>query len=589
MRKLITHLNVATTHVGFNLKNFIIALFVLFAFTASTFAQTPQYYNLNNGTSANSFPFNMAAGKATNYLFLAGDFVNPTPLPTGQMITKVYFRTASTASPSFTNLQILLAQDVITTLTSGVFYPGPYDTVFVKDTTLSGTTGGWMGVQLRHPFPYDPAKSLIIFVGQCGYTGTGVTIYNTLTTGIRRVWSVGGCPFAPYASGDASTLNFGVDVVPAPTAPIAPVLFYPANNAIGTEITPTFVWYKPATATGYWWQLVTDTTSMANLQNDSTLTDSTKAVSGLTTLTDYYWRVKGKNNVGWGSFSGWFKFTTQGVFYYNSNVGANANSFPFNQPAGKMVQWLALSGEINQPSSAPYGYITNFAVRIATGYPLASTTYQSFKIILGQTNITSLTSGTFYTGTMDTVYSRASVTFGASADTWLQFTLDHPTLYNPALSLVIQIEQCGAPGVTGYSLGHVNLTGNRRIWSVGGCPFAAYASAGVNVLEFGVNISPVSGVVPITSQIPTQYRLEQNYPNPFNPVTKINFEIPKTGFVSLKVYNVLGREVANLVNTVKNAGNYSVDFDGTNLSSGVYFYKLESNGFVDTKKMMLIK
>jgi hypothetical protein len=181
------------------------------------------------------------------------------------------------------------------------------------------------------------------------------------------------------------------------------------------------------------------------------------------------------------------------------------------------------------------------------------------------------------------------VTFGASADTWLQFTLDHPTLYNPALSLVIQIEQCGAPGVTGYSLGHVNLTGNRRIWSVGGCPFAAYASAGVNVLEFGVNISPVSGVVPITSQIPTQYRLEQNYPNPFNPVTKINFEIPKTGFVSLKVYNVLGREVANLVNTVKNAGNYSVDFDGTNLSSGVYFYKLESNGFVDTKKMMLIK
>ena len=155
--------------------------------------------------------------------------------------------------------------------------------------------------------------------------------------------------------------------------------------------------------------------------------------------------------------------------------------------------------------------------------------------------------------------------------------------------MIIQIEQCGAPAVTGYSLAHTNLTTNRRVWSIGGCPFAAYAGVGTNVLNFGVNISPVSGVVPVSSQVPTQFRLEQNYPNPFNPVTKINFDIPKTGFVSLKVYNILGKEVANLVNGVKNAGIYSVDFDGTNLASGTYFYKLESNGFVDSKKMVLIK
>jgi subtilisin-like proprotein convertase family protein len=91
------------------------------------------------------------------------------------------------------------------------------------------------------------------------------------------------------------------------------------------------------------------------------------------------------------------------------------------------------------------------------------------------------------------------------------------------------------------------------------------------------------------SKIPTVYLLNQNYPNPFNPVTKINFEIPKQGLVSLRVYDVLGREVKSLINEVKAPGTYSVDFNGTDLSSGVYFYRLESNGFSDIKKMMLIK
>jgi len=90
-------------------------------------------------------------------------------------------------------------------------------------------------------------------------------------------------------------------------------------------------------------------------------------------------------------------------------------------------------------------------------------------------------------------------------------------------------------------------------------------------------------------EIPKNYLLSQNYPNPFNPVTKISFAIPKSGLVTLKVYDVLGKEVASLVNAQKNAGSYIVDFDASYLSSGIYFYKLEVNGFTDTKKMMVIK
>ena len=85
------------------------------------------------------------------------------------------------------------------------------------------------------------------------------------------------------------------------------------------------------------------------------------------------------------------------------------------------------------------------------------------------------------------------------------------------------------------------------------------------------------------------YRLEQNYPNPFNPTTNITYVLPKAENVSLKVYDVLGREVATLVNEVKPAGAYTVPFNASNLASGVYFYKLQSGSFVQTKKMMLVK
>ena len=104
-----------------------------------------------------------------------------------------------------------------------------------------------------------------------------------------------------------------------------------------------------------------------------------------------------------------------------------------------------------------------------------------------------------------------------------------------------------------------------------------------------VNTTVLTGVNTINTKIPATYNLSQNYPNPFNPVTKINFELPKSGFVTLKLYSILGEEVKTIVNQEMNAGTYSVNFDGSALSSGTYFYKLESNGFAVTKKMLLVK
>lgn len=99
----------------------------------------------------------------------------------------------------------------------------------------------------------------------------------------------------------------------------------------------------------------------------------------------------------------------------------------------------------------------------------------------------------------------------------------------------------------------------------------------------------ITGISQNGDIVPVEYALSQNYPNPFNPTTKVNYALPKNGFVTLKVYNILGVEVANLVNENKPAGNYSVDFNASELSSGIYFYSINVNGFTDTKRMMLIK
>jgi hypothetical protein len=88
---------------------------------------------------------------------------------------------------------------------------------------------------------------------------------------------------------------------------------------------------------------------------------------------------------------------------------------------------------------------------------------------------------------------------------------------------------------------------------------------------------------------PQDFVLHQNYPNPFNPTTNIRFRIADFGFVSLKVYDAVGNEVTNLVNENKPAGEYQVEFSANGLSSGIYYYRLETNGFSESKKMILLK
>jgi hypothetical protein len=107
---------------------------------------------------------------------------------------------------------------------------------------------------------------------------------------------------------------------------------------------------------------------------------------------------------------------------------------------------------------------------------------------------------------------------------------------------------------------------------------------------YAVYVTPKSvGIQNISGEIPTGYALSQNYPNPFNPSTKIRFSLPKSNYVKLNIYNALGQHVSQMLNRTLDAGTYEVNWHAQDFAAGIYFYTIEADNFVQTKKMVLVK
>jgi Secretion system C-terminal sorting domain len=146
----------------------------------------------------------------------------------------------------------------------------------------------------------------------------------------------------------------------------------------------------------------------------------------------------------------------------------------------------------------------------------------------------------------------------------------------------------GSPPLTTISDTNLTLiTGEARSapFTTGGSWFSSRALTGV--IRYVVNT--ITGVINTNTGIPGEFRLAQNYPNPFNPSTTIEFAIPNISKVSLKVYNVHGQEVTTLANDEFTAGTYSINWNASGLSSGVYFYSIQAGNFSQTKKLLLVK
>jgi hypothetical protein len=161
---------------------------------------------------------------------------------------------------------------------------------------------------------------------------------------------------------------------------------------------------------------------------------------------------------------------------------------------------------------------------------------------------------------------------------------------DPIDSLNYWVPLPGSPVLSGSDFNHSDLSGFEVTTYRG-----AFGISTSNWLTGWTNFNPQwyyeinPNISLISNQVPERFSLSQNYLNPFNPSTKINFNVPAKGFVTLKVYDALGQEVAELVNQNLNVGEYAYDFNASILSSGIYFYTLRGENFVETKKMMLVK
>lgn len=163
---------------------------------------------------------------------------------------------------------------------------------------------------------------------------------------------------------------------------------------------------------------------------------------------------------------------------------------------------------------------------------------------------------------------------------WFQLTQTTNTYYED-LSETICVPSPGQQCATGHWVRY-------RVKAVDNTQLVSVPSDSVMQLVSGGAPHKISTDIPKIEK-PTDYSLMQNYPNPFNPTTTFSYSIPMNGFVTLKVYDILGIEVNELVNEVKEAGNYSVTFDASGLPSGIYFYTLTSGNYMATKKLILLK
>ncbi len=104
-----------------------------------------------------------------------------------------------------------------------------------------------------------------------------------------------------------------------------------------------------------------------------------------------------------------------------------------------------------------------------------------------------------------------------------------------------------------------------------------------------VFVPGTTSVQQTSNETPSSFSMEQNYPNPFNPSTNIQFALPQSGYITLEIYSVTGERVDVLISEELNAGKYNYEWNGSNLTSGIYFYRLNAGSFVETRKMILLK
>lgn len=379
-------------------------------------------------------------------------------------------------------------------------------------------------------------------------------------------------------------------------------LNFPINNQTNVPITITFVWNEIANATKYHLQISTNQLFTQIIIDDSTIAGINKTVTSLLNNQQYYWRVKAINSFGYGEWSTTFAFTTIVTL-----PSAPTLLFPSN-------------GSTNQPTTLTLAWNTvseaaSYHLQLSTDSLFTSTTISDTNIITTSKQITLLENNRklFWR-----VRAKNVIGWGVYSSIWNFTTIVSvpavPTLISPAngsvgTSMNPTLNWNASTGATSYRLQVATdslfnslvlddstitntakqvgplLNNTKYYWRLN-----AKNIAGTSAWSMTWNFATLTtNIEKEDDTIPTEYKLTQNYPNPFNPTTTIQFDIPQSGFVTLKIYNTLGKEIANLLSTELLSGRYEVKWIANKAPSGIYFVRLQTNNFDQIRKIILMK
>ncbi|OGU25308.1 MAG: hypothetical protein A2X66_09700 [Ignavibacteria bacterium GWA2_54_16] len=472
----------------------------------------------------------------------------------------------------------------------GNLYPGG-DGLYVN----SSSQGVWL--RLGSAGRYDlPFQLLLrpVSIDDSTITSTSKRV-GPLSNGCTYYWRV--CARNTQASSAFSpTLSFRTVSLP----PDPPGLFLPANGAHGIATTTTLRWNASAQAMSYNLQVAGDST-FSNLHCDvSGISVNYHTLTGLRTNTTYFWRVAAINDGGTSAFSSMRRFTTL--------LSVPALVAPPNGATGVLTNvtlaWRSTLGvtsyhlRVFQSYAGGVPLLDLLGMRDTTfslsGLPKGSTFYWCVRAIGVDDTSTFCQPYRFTTASLLTY--APTLVFPSDGSTnvsfdpvlsWIKMSDAQSYQVQVSLDSLLSSPSLDSSGIAANNLKLYGfLPGTRYFWRVRATN-AVGSSAFSTPWSFVT--SPVTCVERLAGHIPKNFSLAQNYPNPFNPSTTIRFEIPEAGHVSLKIYDVLGKEAAALLGEYLDPGIYSVQWDAGRFVSGMYFYCLRAGSVVQVKKLTLLR
>jgi len=479
------------------------------------------------------------------------------------------------------------------------------DSYLVINTTSSGNGSGSYGI------PSGMLAVNIKYYWRIGFNGN-----------YSPVWS-----FTPSVGSSGGT----------PIVLLPPNQTSPQDSIINVSLNPSFNWNSVSGATSYRIQVSQSNIYLKTVADVSNIATTSYVIKGLTSASTYFWRIRTANSMGVSNWTGSFIFTTESPLPARPTVMAtNITSVSFTE------SWNAVTGATGYyldvaTDSSFTNIVTAFNnkdVRNVTTYTVTGInpgTKYYFRVKAYNASGTGSNSGS---SGVTTLLNIAAILINIEA-TPIQYTLRqslvqvsntiqiqdniHLTLasatvsvsgnYNPAQDLLIFSGQPEITGTWNSANGSIILKGNTtpaayqyaiRTIQYQNTAFSpttpdrtisytvndGYDNSNIQSRTIGFTITGVEG---LASRIPVNYELYQNYPNPFNPSTIIRFALPQESNVKIIVFNILGEEVVRLVEGVQSAGYHQIVFDASKLSSGFYMYRIISDGFLQTKKMLLLK